>query len=575
MRTIVGVQSMLRWAAIPTVALLGFGLGCGDDSVATKDTADTQTAETASDVVATETVTDATTAETRDTTVTTETSVPPDITVDNTPPKITSTTPADGDENVALPLTVTIVFSEKVNAAQIATQTIKLRDAFNAEVPGKPVLSADGTTVTWTPTTQNLQAASPYTIEVVGNIIVDMNGNRLAQAYHATFTTKGFVNQDDYRTLAAKYAPTIYSAVLDNVLPQAQIPTKLDPDGDLNLANNKAWLISATKVVPAVYYTVTETYTHFYIHYMYFFPYVNSPASDALRAHSNGASGVMVTIEKAHDLEAERPIGAVVYWRSGGGNFTNEEEFGFVTNESGIVAAGSDASVFRVEVAEPQAELFPSDRFQSFIGAQTHMHCNRNAKLPGTFSFCKTKGSDYTGDQLVFAYAGGAPTEVQAKDGKFPSKMADVEGAPASFGYALIPLFTSLWPHRFEDAGDQIFQEQTFDFQADEGRPGGGTRLTVKFIDSIQASDTSWGKPLWSWGWNPTVGPSGGTYNRTGMIALDPAWYFWTRFHSSSKPNSLVEYNADTGAGFATTYCFNGFLSTDVRTSDPKCGQSL
>ncbi len=437
MRTIIGVQSNLRWAAIPAVLLVAGGLGCGDDAVATTDTGgDTTVAETTSDVA---TVAE-TSAETRDT-VTTD-STPPDITVDNTPPKIVSTTPADGADNVALPLTVTIVFSEKVNPAVIATQTIKLRDWSNAEIPGTPVLGADGLTVTWKPTTQNLLFATPYTIEVVGNIITDLHGNRLATAFEATFSTANFANQDGYRTVAAKYAPTIYSAVEDNLLPQAQVPTKLDADGDLDLSNTRAWLLSATKLVPAVYYTVTETYTHYFIHYMYFFPYVND--TNALKTHANGASGVMVTIEKARGADPERPIGAVVYWRSGGGGFTNEEQFGFVTTESDIVPSGGSNSAFRVDVEQPRAELFPNDRFESFIAARSHQHCNRNADLGGVLAYCNDKPADFTGDQLVFAYAGGAPTNFEQKAGKFPSKMADVEGTPASFGYALIPLYTSL-----------------------------------------------------------------------------------------------------------------------------------
>ena len=48
--------------------------------------------------------------------------------VDTTPPTVTSTTPATGATNVAINSSVTIFFSEAVNAATISNSTVRLLD---------------------------------------------------------------------------------------------------------------------------------------------------------------------------------------------------------------------------------------------------------------------------------------------------------------------------------------------------------------------------------------------------------------------------------------------------------------
>jgi len=194
----------------------------------------------------------------------------PDLVPDLGPPSVVSTIPAAGASDVQLPLEITIVFSEPLFATTIATQSIKLFDWLGVEVPGVPKLQADGKTVIWKPTTNNQQLVSAYTIKVMANIIADQVGNKLANTEEFTFTTANYPNQDGYRELAAKYAPTVYSAVDSNDSPQLQVPVKFDGVGDWNLINNRPWIVAgATSLVPAGYYVLTETYNHWYINYSY------------------------------------------------------------------------------------------------------------------------------------------------------------------------------------------------------------------------------------------------------------------------------------------------------------------
>ena len=86
---------------------------------------------------------------------------------------------------------------------------------------------------------------------------------------------------------------------------------KVDGDSDWDLSNNRTWITSgATQLLPAVYYSVSETYTHWYITYVYYFAYVNHP--DAAFFTGNGSAGVLVVVEKARGEQADARTEQVV-----------------------------------------------------------------------------------------------------------------------------------------------------------------------------------------------------------------------------------------------------------------------
>lgn len=568
---------MRIWRSTPLMALCAGALvlaatGCGDDTNTNNNGSDTlfdpdatfpdtttgQDTLTPTDTLTTDTLTaDTTPADTQ--TV--------DLVPDLDPPFVESTTPADGATNVGIPLTVTITFSEAVYAPTIATQTIKLLDFNGDEVPGTPVLGTDQKTVTWTPTTQNQQYASPYTIKVLGNIITDLAGNKLVNDQYFTFTTANFPDQDGYRNIAAMYAPVIYSAVEGGTAPYAQVPTKLDSDGDWNLANNKDWLTqTASSIIPSVYYNVAETRTHYFIHYMLYFPWVND--SVASYAHGNGAVGYMVTVEKARGEQGERPIAVHGYYREQ----QLEENPGFVTTESGLVGDGG-VSDWWADAEFAQADLFPEGRFHAYITARSHRACLWAWDEGGSFAKCEWPTEVENGNKLVFAYKGGSPTPYQKQDSAWPKDMSEISGTPESLGYALIPMLSSLWPRRFEAAADQLFPVgSTFTYQPDTGHTvGAGMKLTSKFIDPVAADPSSYGRPLWAWGWAPNNVPTKPDGMTRGQMGIDPAWYLWERHKSSLKANGLVEYSEADGSGFSIDYCFNGVANIDVRVTDAHC----
>ncbi len=561
----------------PRRAAVGAGLAlaltaCGDDAIT--PTADVPLFDVNNgfpDVP----VQDATPTDTRPTDTTPADTTPPrdtaapDLIPDTDPPVIASSVPASGANAVTLPLTITLNFNEPLFRNTVATSTVKLLDPYNNEIPITVTLEANETTVVLRPVSQNQALATPYRVRILGGspAIADKAGNRIANDIVIPFTTANYANQNAYQALAERYAPTVFSAVKDKSLPQSQIPAKADADGNWNLADTRDWLrTTATSVVPAVYWSVAETYTHYFVTYQYFFADVNH--SVASRAHGNGARGLVVTVEKARGGQPERPIAANLYWPSGTTeSANNEEQVTFLTTESGLGAVQNKDDV------KPQATVFPDGRFESFITAQDHNHCSRRIQKAVALQ-CNQDFAAYTGDMLVFKFLGTngvTPVTATGTARVFPSNM--VEAGREAFGYALIPLSSSQWMKRFEVGDDAVFEAQRFSFQGRDDEHGDGLSLTTKYVEPLGQNPNAFGKPPWAWRWKPSNGPGAGFFLNEGALGLDPAGYFFARHNPDNLASSpLKPYDATNNpTGFAQTYCFNLMLNLDKRTTDPKC----
>ena len=109
---------------------------------------------------------------------------------DTTPPQVTGKTPPSGATGVGLETTVTVTFSEPMDASTITGATFELRDAANNLIAS--TVTANGTTATLTPTIL-LAAATTYTATVKGGQtdprVKDLSGNALAASAIWSFTT--------------------------------------------------------------------------------------------------------------------------------------------------------------------------------------------------------------------------------------------------------------------------------------------------------------------------------------------------------------------------------------------------
>ncbi len=107
---------------------------------------------------------------------------------DTTPPTVTSTSPADGATNVAVPTNVTATFSEAMDASTIngTTFTLKITSG-GAAVAGTVTYNAGTKTATFTPTSA-LSNSTGYTATITTGA-KDVAGNALAVNKIFAFTT--------------------------------------------------------------------------------------------------------------------------------------------------------------------------------------------------------------------------------------------------------------------------------------------------------------------------------------------------------------------------------------------------
>lgn len=110
------------------------------------------------------------------------------VNLDSTPPTVIAVTPTSGSTNVPTNSSVTVTFSEAMDAATINATTITLRNtATSAAVPGTVTYNVATNTATFTPTGP-LSNGTGYTFNVTTGA-KDLAGNALASTFVATFTT--------------------------------------------------------------------------------------------------------------------------------------------------------------------------------------------------------------------------------------------------------------------------------------------------------------------------------------------------------------------------------------------------
>lgn len=455
---------------------------------------------------------------------------------DETPPYVQATTPAVGEEGVPIPFTVTITFSEPMRTETIDENNIRLLSLTGKSIGGKPVLSADKTSVTLTPEAGKLSLVSPYTIKV-DPIVQDVAGNHLEAEFLGTFYTAAPANLGAYAQLAAQLAPTAHVAI-NTAKPVLSYPTRFDADGNWEGIGNAAWVQEKAKSLPAaVYWDVAETKSHIFLTYTYFWPYRDTTGTPK-PAHANDTAGVLIVAEKLPELT---PIAAYTYGRS------DEVEEVFAWVSAGSILDGKP----NVTKAVAPEILFEDGRFQGYLTTPLHQACTWVASGSGACEL--NAGIQATLATVVYGLDQGVATTVQAEGGKWPQ-------AGESIDFQLLHGLTAFWPRR-DSKGEGGVYGATFDYEPMTNRPGSA----LKGIPSIfVAPDGSYGgRPAWAWGWKPATG---GFYQMgRGTIFIDPA-IFVAKRHSLD-----TNWDAEAKTGYSVDYCFEPYLGIDNRGTDPDC----
>jgi hypothetical protein len=105
-------------------------------------------------------------------------------------PTVSSVSPLNGATGVSVNTTVSVIFSEAINAATISSSTIQLRNPSNVVVAGTVSYNSTTRTATITPSA-SLAASTVYSAKVIGGTagVKDVAGNALVNDFAWSFTT--------------------------------------------------------------------------------------------------------------------------------------------------------------------------------------------------------------------------------------------------------------------------------------------------------------------------------------------------------------------------------------------------
>jgi hypothetical protein len=477
---------------------------------------------------------------------------------------VVSHSPKTGAEGVAPMLAIVIGFNQLLKPESFTKNTVLVLAPGDKALAGS--WSATGNTATFT-------AASPAPLAsrirvIVTGLVQSQKGVGLSEPYAFAFYTAGLPDMAPYALLAARYAPTLRQGL--GATAAADKLRYLDYDGNWSGDDNGKNL-GQGEVKARVAWAVSETKSHRFLHYTYYWP--RRPFVDPQPAYDNDAAGAIVVL-KRHPQD--HPVALLTFWKWKAG----EEQWAWVTQESGLLPPGKKPDSLYLRGALPESQLFPAAtdgfgcegaggtcqprRYPGYLTAGTHQSCLWLD--PGKAGLLQVP-------QCVVD--AGVKAKLQALD-YVPKVQADVApdkgGNPApQVGYALEPLHDRWWPHRDEAGPGTLFEAAGFTYQPPAGRPGSGLpAIASQFRNTLEGGD--FGRPPWAAGWQ-----SDSYYKMPrGALLFDPAWALWVRLGGGTDKNLTWDVSAKTG--ISLDYCLNPWLGIDERQkpgTDPACAPGL
>lgn len=234
-----------------------------------------------------------------------------------------------------------------------------------------------------------------------------------------------FTQADVDRAVAARFAPVFYQALGES--PRSDYITKFDFDGDWRGDNN--WENAADRKFPLrayIYYAVSETKTHYFIHYAVFHP------RDYKGGEQKGRLFSDLIREGAKILGDRDPSGML-----------NDATIAHENDMEGALV-----------VVEKKGENFAAARVR-FVETLAHNAFLRYAPESAATAVGTFKAEDERVSLYIEPRGHGIEAYSDAKqtDGKktliykFTGKADDPENLTSeSVGYDLLPIHTTLWP---------------------------------------------------------------------------------------------------------------------------------
>lgn len=187
---------------------------------------------------------------------------------DTTAPVVNYTSPSNGTTNVDINVTISIVFSESMDATTINTSTISMRDYSNNLVSGNVTYS--GTTASFSADSA-LNYSTSYTVTVTTGV-QDLAGNALASTYQFSFATGS--NPDTTAPTVISTIPTdaavgiVVSSVISANFSEAMNPATinaatftLEDSGTNEVSGTVGYASGTATFTPDTALNYNETYT--------------------------------------------------------------------------------------------------------------------------------------------------------------------------------------------------------------------------------------------------------------------------------------------------------------------------
>jgi hypothetical protein len=354
------------------------------------------------------------------------------------------------------------------------------------------------------------------------------------------------------REIAATFAPIFYQGIGDNR--RADLITNFDFDGDWRGDNN--WTHADDKrfqMLAYVYYAVSETPTHFFIHYAVFHArdykgggtrgVILSEAiregarrggqydptglsSEAVLAHENDMEGCLVVASKS----GEDPARArVVYVETLG-----HDRF------QRYAAEGLDAPGFKRFTSE-------GDRPVLYVEPKGHGVSAYDDERRAKDSSSKDSSEAKDSSKPQAEDAGGA-RERKSLVYRYAGRAGDAEGAGGEVGYELLSLYTTLWPRARRGANETFGVARDFGALNSVAFVNGGSKTSSRrvtlgklgsaFRGTVGAPNAA--RPPWGW------------FDRTERDATPGSWFF--------DPAATVKRDFSAGGDFSLAYTHAPFL---------------
>ncbi|AWV88238.1 Ig-like domain-containing protein [Bradymonas sediminis] len=478
---------------------------------------------------------------------------------DTTPgdaPRVISTSPANGDSDVALDTQLTIKFNEPMDPVSMNFYSLVFRDANNMSLDADIEYDAETYTTTLSPI-EPLKPAEGYTLEIRSGVR-NMGMVGVNPKVTVAFST-AYEEPAKHATLARTWAPLIYQGIDlnegvtpneqgDNIVnptrPDADIPTRIDFDGNRSAVDNQSnSMRAATPINASIYYSVTESTSYYFLHYFLYYP---SRYGVDTRAEHDFA-GLLVVVDKATDKMLMTENVSLAAARE----LTN----GFKPEGSPARVPGGDLGD-RSMSTFPLSQLEDGTHFPLYVPAGSHEACHWYQT--GRDGFCLHASAQFPGPSTGAAPGAARPTSgVVLRPGDtgqtFEQATKNADTGFWEMRYELLPIPSSLWTLRGNYDTDGLF-ELPFSYRPEgTDRPTGvGPDEVLMLPKNLQSNATDANGRL-PFSWLATPGK-----RNQGQWLLDPVY--------------IVENRYVLGASPSADYCYNFFLNIDNRASSAHPG---